>query len=474
MKRISYAIVLMFFLSFYANAQTINDALRVAYPIKTFSARALGLGNTYTALSDDAAGVGFNPAGLGFIRKLEIAGSLKYDNFNNKATFFGNTNEYSNSSTDISQLAFVFPFPTVRGSFVIGLSYNESNNFNGALSFNGFNNGDSSYIQHLNAMGTDVPFDLYLTDDNYNTKIKGKLNQSGTVLEDGHTRDFGLSVAIEAYRNLFIGGTLNIISGKYKYNRDYYEDDTKGFYDNDTLAPGNAFTRDFRTMNLNSILDWEIAGYDFKLGLIYQTKLARIGATIQFPKSITVKEKYALTGKSTFIGNVEQKLDPDKYSDNVEYDIVTPFEFNLGASMNYMGLVVSGEVGLIDYTQIKYDNPRGLTLNYIQGLNKQIKENFKAVVDYRVGMEYTIKDLDMRVRAGFFTQNSPYQNDPSEYNRTFITGGFGFLIDQVVAIDFTYAYGFWKTYGDNYGSGISRTFQDVTSSKLIASFNYRF
>ncbi len=471
MKRYGYIIVLILLCS-YTNAQTIGDALRLSYPMKSFSARALGLGNSYTALSDDAAGIGYNPAGLGFIKKLEVAGSLKYDNFSNTSTFFGNNTEYSNSNTGISQAAFIFPFPTMRGSFVVGLSYDESNNFNGAQSFNGFNNGDSSYIQHLTT--TDIPFDLYLTDDNGITKIKGKLNQSGTVLEDGNTKDFGISAAVEMYKNFFVGGTLSIVSGNFKYNRDYYEDDTKGYYDNDTLAPGVAYTRDFRSFNLNSVLDWEISGYDFKLGMIYQTKFARIGATIQFPKSMTIKEKYSITGSSTFVGNVVNELNPDNYSDDVEYDVLTPFEFNLGASANFLGLIVSGEVGLIDYTQIEYDNPRGISLNDIQYLNKQIKENFKAVVDYRVGIEYTIKELDMRIRSGFFTQNSPYVNDPTEYNRTFITGGFGFLIDQAVSVDFTYAHGFWKTYGDNYGVNVSRTFQDVTSSKLIASFNYRF
>jgi len=32
----------------------------------------------------------------------------------------------------------------------------------------------------------------------------------------------------------------------------------------------------------------------------------------------------------------------------------------------------------------------------------------------------------------------------------------------------------WKDFGDNYGSGVSRTYQDVSVNKLIFTATYRF
>ncbi len=47
-------------------AQNYNDALLLSVPGLYTSARALSMGNSYTARSNDFSGVLFNPAGLGF------------------------------------------------------------------------------------------------------------------------------------------------------------------------------------------------------------------------------------------------------------------------------------------------------------------------------------------------------------------------------------------------------------------------
>ena len=42
------------------------------------NARALGMGNSYIGLSDDASAAFFNPAGFGLIKKIELSGGLSY------------------------------------------------------------------------------------------------------------------------------------------------------------------------------------------------------------------------------------------------------------------------------------------------------------------------------------------------------------------------------------------------------------
>jgi len=98
----------------------------------------------------------------------------------------------------------------------------------------------------------------------------------------------------------------------------------------------------------------------------------------------------------------------------------------------------------------------------------------RSVINYNFGIEYTVPNIGLRLRTGYFVQPSAYQDDPSEFDRKYFTAGFGFLADETVGIDVAYAYGWWKDFGDNYGSNVSRTFQDVTTRQFIVTGIYRF
>lgn len=472
-NKIKLVILTFTFFSITAHSQNINDALRLATPGIGSSARAIGMGNSFLALADDASAIYFNPAGLGLIKRMEFMTGLDYFNFENNTTFFGKGSTYSNSSTQLNQLNFVFPFPTMRGSLVFALGYNQTHNFTSALKFDGYNSGNTSMIQTL--LNTDIPYYLYLTDSLGATIINGKLNQSGKILQSGSLDNWSFAGAVEVYKNLFVGGTLNLTSGEYDYSRDYYEDDTKGIYDNVELSPGDPFTKDLRTFYLNSILKWEVSGWDFKLGMLYQLdKTARFGASIQFPKSFTVKEKFAVDAMSEFGDGTKKYIEPEDFEDKVEYDIVSPFELSAGGSVSLYGLILSAEATMIDYTQTEFENPVGLTEQFISGLNSDIKDNLHSVTNYNLGAEYTFPNIGLRLRGGYFVQPSPYQNDPKDYDKKYLTGGIGFLIDKTISIDLAYTKGYWNEIGDNYGSNVSRTAQDISANKMQISFSYRF
>lgn len=465
--------ILGVFFSVNSYPQNAGDALRIAFPGLGTSARALGMGNAYIGLSDDASAAYYNPAGLGLLRKMEFAGGLNYNKYNNSAQFFNTTSENSNSATNLDQISFAFPFPTLRGSLVFGLSYNSVKDFTGALKFDAYNGGSTSMIQSL--LNTDVPFDLGLCNSANVTPINGKLTQSGTVIQTGYMNNFTLSGAIEIHRNLFIGMNLDIISGKYDYNRDYYEEDLRNVYGDQLLDPTDARTKDFKLFYLNSLINWDISGWDAKLGILYQFKdVARFGATIQFPKSIRIKEDFKASGKSEFGANNGFDLDPAKYEDKVEYDIITPFSLSGGFAVNYLGFILSTEISMTDYTQTKFESPSGISDQYIASLNKDIKNDLQTVVNYNLGLEYTFAEIGLRLRCGYFVQPSAYKNDASDYNKKYVTGGFGFLVEDAIAIDFAYAHGTWKDLGDNYGYQDSRTYQSIKYDRIIVTGTYRF
>lgn len=473
-----------FFLIFSQNeiySQNTNDALRLAYSGFGSNARALGMGNSYIGLSDDASAAFFNPAGFGLLRKIELSGGLSYLNFNNSAELFNEKAKYSNSNTSLNRVSFAFPFPTTRGSLVFGLAYHNTSDLTGALKFKGINTKDS-WINYFSLRNNNIPFDLFLSYplyDNQNnyvkdtTKINGGLLQSGSILNSGNVNNWTLSGAIEVYKNLFVGLNVNIVSGKFESNNDYYEDDINNIYQGET-SPGEPQTTDFQTFYLNRLLKWDLEGWNAKFGMLYQfNQYARFGLTVQFPKSFRVKEKFVVNGRADY-ASTTYRLKQEDYSDNVEYDIISPFEIGAGFSINLKGLILSGEATLTDYSQIEFKNQKGLGEDYVAGVNKDIKELLGVIVNYNIGAEYTISDLGLRIRGGFFVKPSAYKEDDQSFNRKYLTTGIGFLAEEVVGIDIAFAHGWWKDIGDNYGNNFSRTYQTITVNNLMLTITYRF
>jgi len=458
--------------SSFISAQNYNDAIRLGLPGLGSNARALGMGNAFNALSDDASAAFFNPAGFGLLKRIEFSGGLSFTNFDNTTTFFGNQTKDNTTNTSLNRVSFALPLPTYQGSLVFALSYYNTKDFTSVVKFNGFNPSNTSKIQSL--LDTDIPYDLYLTDNNYNTIINGNLNQSGDILNSGGIDHWTLSGAIEVQKNLFIGGNLTIISGNFESVNDYYEDDTKNIYQGETAA-GEPQTTDFRTFYFNNTLKWDIGGWNAKLGFLYQFEdLARFGVTVQFPKTFTINEEFLVSGSSEFGTGQIYKLDSDYYSDKVAYNSKTPFEITGAFAVNSKGIILSAEATLIDYSQLKFSKPDGLTSAYISEKNKEIKDVLTATFNFNLGAEYTIPTIGLRIRGGFITQPSPFKEDASDFNHKYLTGGLGFIANGTVGIDLAYAYGWWKDISDNYGSNVSRTFQDIKVHTVMLTTTYRF
>jgi long-subunit fatty acid transport protein len=469
-----FAIIVLISFSSNTYSQTADDALRLGFPSLSPDARALGMGDSYIGLSDDAGAAFFNPAGFGLMRNMELSGGLSYDNFGNNSSFNGQSSNYTNSATRLNNLSFVLPVPTYKGSLVFAFSYHTTNDFTSALNFNGFNSNNTSLIQNLNNAGSYIPYDLYLTDTNFVTPINGHLNQSGTIVGIGQTHSWTFSGAFEAYKNLFIGLNLDLTSGTYNNTNNYYEQDLQGIYSNIQTDPATPGTKGFQTFYLNRLLDWDITGWDLKLGMLYQLENARIGLTVQFPKTYTVKENFNVNGYSQFSTGYSWSLDPSYYSYSDRYDIVTPYELGAGFSINLANLILSAQATLIDYSQLKFENANGLSDLDVNSINQSIKNELKSVVNFNVGAEYTIPVIELRLRAGYLRQPSAYQGDPSSYDRNYVTGGLGYIIDQDVSIDVGYAHGWWSNYIDNYGTNVSRVNESITDDMVILSTTFRF
>jgi len=482
MKRFLYInIFLVAFLSCTIFSQNYNDALILSEPGLYTSARALSMGNSYTALSNDFSGVLFNPAGIGLIKKVQLAGGMNFNSFSNNTTFFNVQTNSSKNAVSLNQFGIVYPVPTLQGSWVFAIGYNRVKDFNRTLEFDGFNNANNSMIQDLtgeyneqvpitNDLGLayeirDANTDQYIRDT---TLIDGLLNQSGRIRKQGSIGKWSFSSSIEVAKGFFIGGTLNILSGTFKSDKDYWEDDTKNIYGTGIeLVPGDPTTRDFETFYLNDIIDWNLSGWDANVGILYNWKdLFRFGASVKFPSYFTVKETYYVDATSDFGVSNGYALNP--IVDKIEYGIRTPFEYSLGASGKFSILTLSGDVKIIDYTQMEFN--KGFDSQYRIERKREIEDLFTTVVNFHAGAELVIPRLPIFGRIGIMYLPSQFAGDPSEFDKKYITGGVGVYLAEMFKIDLAYAYGWWKDFGDNYGINVSRTFQDINVNSFIVNF----
>jgi len=483
MKKIILASVLVL-CSLVSYSQNYNDALLLSQPGLYSGARALSMGNSYISLSNDISGLHFNPAGLGLVKKVEISGGLNFNSFQNNTTFFGNATNSSKSSVNLNQIGILYPLPAIQGSWVFGFAYNRVKDFNRTVEFDGFNPGNNSMIQYLtgdyneqipltNDLGLayeirDPQTQEYIRDT---TLINGMLNQSGEIINQGGIDKWSFASSVEVAKGFFVGATFNIISGSYKSESDYYEDDTRNNYgSNIELVPGDATTREFQTFYLNDIIDWDLSGWDAQVGIIYNwIDKFRFGASIKFPSYYNIKEDFLVNANSYFAG-YEYSLNP-AVNDPIEYEIKTPFEYSFGASATVSIITVAGDIKLTDYTDMEFTE--GFDYSYRSDRNSEINDLFTTTIDYHLGAEIKIPMLPVFGRAGFMYLQSPYKDDPSQFDRKYLTLGAGVLINHLFNIDVAYAYGWWENYGDNYDVNVSRTYQDINVNNLVLNFSIK-
>lgn len=456
-------------------SQNYNDALRLSQSTLGIGAKANALAGAFTSISDDYTAVYWNPAGLFQIRRMEFNGTFNYDKFTNDARFFENTTSYSQAQSSLNNLGFVFPFPTIRGSLVFSMGYNKSRNFNNALKFSAFNSSNTSMIQTLLGKG-DISYLLYLTDSTgNNTPISGHLTQSGTNLSTGYSNQWVFSGALEIAKGLSVGASINLLSGSFKKTREYTEDNSRNFYpDNLRLDPADPRTAGFRYFTFDETLDWDLGGFNIKMGMMYRYEdLFRLGFTLKFPDYYTIKEKYTVDASAKFSTGFNPKLNPP-IEDKLEYEIQTPYEIGMGLSFSKYGLILAGDINLIDYSEMSFS---GLSPSKNNAKNREINDLFRMVFNYAVGLEYElpfIQEFIVKLRGGFAYKQSPFKDDPSDFDQKFITGGFGLIFERAFSFDFALVSGSWKNFGDNYSSGVSRTYQNIKTLDLFFTIGYRF
>ncbi len=472
--KIFVGIILAIIFSSNLFGQNENDALRLALPGIISDAKTLGLGNSNITRNGDYSAMVFNPAGLALSNTSQLTGSFYHRYYQNNSTFFDNTDYYKKSSTEFNQFGYLYKSPTTRGSLVLGLGYQKDKDFTSSLNFSGFNQNNNSMIQNLTDKNDDIPYLLSLSYPLYGnggeyrkdtTIINGKLNQSGIIVEGGGINRFSIGGGIEVAKKVYFGGSINYLTGDYKNDREYYEDDIYNYYTEPTVST-NPNTANFDTFFFNDEISWNMNAWEFRFGFIIDwLNFIRIGASTKLPTTFRIKENYYLKAYSQFNKNIFVDLDPSESL--VEYDIKIPLEFSFGTSIDLYLLTINAQATFIDYSQMEFSG--NLDPEIIRENNKVINANMRAILNYNVGAELRIPFTEIKVRAGIMYYTSPYKDDPKSFDRVYLNAGAGIFAGDTLRFDVAYSYGFWDTYIDNYGVNQSRVFQSITSHTIIVT-----
>ncbi len=493
MKR---AIILSLFLMFVtvltARAQIVEDALRLSHSGTLVSARSAGMGNAFVGLANDASALYWNPAGLGQLRMREFSIGLANVGMSNDATLLGTTANGSESGMALTNLNLAIPFPVARGSFVVAAGYNRLLDYTGTMQMAVFNpqssiqsslyDGEENYDFAWN-LGLEDTLVLSYIDEGkpgwFAIPVANRVQQTIDQFEEGGLNQWSFGGSMEVAPNAMVGISLNILSGSYRYQRSFIEDDINNVWQDVIVGIDNAARTDFQRLELEEEWEQDISGWNVRIGFLYNLNdKARFGVAIQTANMISVSEDYSKTGYSRF---ADASLSYDLTVDNNNYDITTAPIYSFGASWSPVEFAtISGDFELIDYSKLEFGDNNNFNTT---SLNRDLRNLFRATNNFRIGAEFNIPKTGLFVRGGFGYRYSPWDADKgdSKYDVTTISAGLGYEFENNFAVQVAYSASNYETFSFNYTDPDSdvnenafTTEQQIDISRLMFGITYRF
>ena len=406
-----------------AGAQTMYDAFNYSKSNYEGTARTVAMGNAFTALGGDIGAVSINPAGSAVARYSQVSVSPGVSISSNTATgtdqaWFGKNLRTSLARFSMPNFGFTVNFETPRISgmknWSMGFAVNRSDTYLDDMMAAGTNMNTSNIAGLIPLLpGQDestAPDNEYIgiteneflvTDDNgsyWEMEQGGPIDQTFARRTTGSKYDYVFNWAANFSDRVFVGVNLGIISMNYSHQ----------YYIRETAQDPSFFKTGFNYLKYSYGYDVSGTGVYGKFGILV-TPFAglRLGAAIQTPTSMTIRESWYMAAEqnSETVGSGKESSPEGEYS----YNLVSPFRFNVGAAYTF------GSVGLIslDYEMCDYS---GMQFNEIgtndnsafDAVNEDIRTFMGISHEFRAGAEVKpIPELAIRAGYGFITSAIP-------------------------------------------------------------------
>lgn len=451
------------------------------------TARFVGMGGAMGALGGDISVMGTNPAGIGIFRSNDVSVSFGFNNTSTKSNFNGVSMNEDRTRASFDQIGFVYSNKIGNNTslrFVnFGFNYHKSKNFNRLFSMGGpLDNLSQSWrlAQDMNEYGLKVEeFDDILTLKNPYTKYWNSLPVLGVMgirtfvldwpddrilgwdgvnnnffsEETGGINQYDFNISFNIEDRVYLGATL----GVYDVNYNRYTSYTENLND-DYGQPNGGYT-------LDNYYRLEGTGMDLKLGVIVrpiESSPFRLGFAVHTPTWYDLRESYDATLSSDILAAEKpysQTLSdflvtPDYDYLTYDYNLTTPWKFNVSAGTTFAGVVAVGaEYEYEDYSSSKLKDVDGYEL----GDQPSIENYLKGVHTFRIGMEARVVP-EFSIRAGYNYSSAAFSKDAynalslygtqTDYNNTesknAFTLGLGYR-GSIIYADLAYQYDMYKS-----------------------------
>lgn len=446
-------------------AQDITDALRFSTQSVSGTARYTAMGGAFGALGGDISAIHINPASSAVFLNNKFSGSLDLTAINNDAFYGGGFNTSSVSDFDLNQIGSVFVFTTnnqeaLFNKLTLGFSLNRTNNFKNSYFVSGANNESIAGYFLNNAQG--VHLDL----------LTPRSGESPSELYRflGNNQDFTAQQAFLGYQTFLIDALDPDDLDNTQYVPNVFGSNFSQSYDEISRGSSNVFTvngggmigdRFHLGVNLNfHFLDYrretffdefssgqgvtdiffdnELAtrgnGFSFQLGGIAKiTNEWRLGFTYDSPTWMSISDELLQRLETVTVlppPNDNPILDPRVLNIYPEYRFKTPGRLSVSTAY------IFGSSGLISFDYSYKDfSAMEFTSRGFESQNQEISNLMTSASTFNLGGEYRIQNTSLR--AGYFIQQTPYQNEMFLGDTTGYSFGFGFNFGGT-ALDFSY------------------------------------
>ncbi|TVQ05529.1 MAG: hypothetical protein EA359_03005 [Balneolaceae bacterium] len=399
-----------------------------------------------------------NPASMALHRKSFGELGFSYRTVEEDAIYLGQQRLLDDSQRGISNFGFLYSLPTLQGSFVFGAGYTQHSIYNRAFGFRA-RNENSTITDKFKFSGSpyqDIAFNTFATDfgdefedwdesifrigfDRYGDFLG--LRQQGEIIQRGYSGEYSMFFATEFQENLMIGGSIGLLSGRFRYNRVFQEVDEFNDY-NSTIIDSNddGFgDTDVDNILLDDRLRSSFAGFRARVGILYKlSDNFQVGASYTFPTTIEVDEIFDANLRTTFNNGVEFS---DFTDSEFSYKVKYPSRTSLGLGIvNLSGLSVSLSAEYVDYSKTRVDYGSSEFFEDELAENDFIESEFRSVWSLRGGASYDLSP-EFTLRAGYSYLPGRFLNGDDD--RSVYMIGAGFSLTRNIRLELAAQYTEW-------------------------------
>jgi len=449
-----------------ASAQTMYDGVLFSQNNYIGTARTLAMGNAFTALGGDPGAFVLNPAGSAVSSTVQVSLTGGFSTSVSVAqgtTMNGTTPNGFGDRLKTNMTKFIMPNVAVMASydtnggnavkrFTLGISINTTDVYNDNTYAAGNHYGTSfaGYLAscitapysklidndaYYNGYAWDAVMavqsgmvstvggkdDVYVgatekySDDgegHYNIYPAGTLTQHYGRLITGKKNDVVINASLDLNDWIYIGANLGCQYINYSYDwylKEMAQDPSD--FDIDFNDGGTTVRTYFSDLKYQYWYQAKGTGIYGKLGILMTPgKTFRVGATIQTPTFLAMKEYYGVSGETNF-QNTKFSSSSSSPDGDWSYSMRAPWRASLGVAAT-LGKVaaLSADYEMAAFGRSMRFGSKSSAEDTFSSVNSDIKDCLGAQHNLRLGAEVKIASI-IALRAGYGLQTSPVRKE---------------------------------------------------------------